>query len=186
YFWHGDGSVEIVSVDHMHLSKQDIAQLKQQGLSTAMMYKDLAKAFPTLNSLAVLYAKNIVVKRWVGPDLEPTKSCEDVYMREQIGNLPKWQRAYLHVLSKYLTAQSPRGWFMECLEETKKNLRATYLWEYKQWPLPLKLALGSLIAILAGGAIWYSLQSLWCMSGDASFIAGAATVFFSILVHGTK
>nr|QZA73623.1 polyprotein [Broad bean wilt virus 2] len=177
YFWHGDGSVESASVEQMQLSKQDVAQLKQQGLSTAMMYKDLAKAFPTLNSLAVLYAKNIVVKRWVGPNLEPTKTCEDVYMREQIGNLPKWQRAYLYVLSRYLTTQSPRGWFMECLEETKKNLRATYLWEYKQWPLPLKLALGSLIAIMAGGAIWYSLQSLWCMSGDASFVAGAATVF---------
>nr|AFQ32563.1 precursor polyprotein [Broad bean wilt virus 2] len=177
YFWHGDGSVEFVSVERMKLGKQDIIQLKQQGLSTAMMYKDLAKAFPTLNSLAVLYAKNIVVKRWIGADLEPTKSCEDVYMREQIGNLPKWQRAYLHVLSKYLTVQSPRGWFMECLEEAKRNLRATYLWEYKQWPLPLKLALGSLIAIMAGGAIWYSLQSLWCVSGDASFIAGAATVF---------
>ncbi len=177
YFWHGEGQVGIVAVEAMNLSKLDVAQLKQQGLSTAMMYKDLAKTFPTLNSLAVLYAKNIVIKKWIGPDLEPTKNCEDVYMREQIGRLPQWQRAYLHVLSKYLAVQSPRGWFMECLEETKRNLRATYVWEYKQWPLPLKLALGSLVAILAGGAIWYSLQSLWCMSGDASFIAGAATVF---------
>nr|UXX34130.1 polyprotein [Broad bean wilt virus 2] len=177
FYWHGEGSVKVVDVDKMHLAKQDVAQLKQQGLATAMMYKDLAKAFPTINSLAVLYAKNIVVKRWIGPDLEPTKNCEDIYMREQIGKLPEWQRAYLHVLSKYLSVQSPRGWFMECLEETKRNLKTTYLWEYKQWPLPLKLALGSLIAILAGGAIWYSLQSLWCMTGDASFIAGAATVF---------
>nr|QGN75757.1 polyprotein [Broad bean wilt virus 1] len=177
YFWHEKGEVEIVPMHLLKLDKMDRATMASTSLKSALMCQDMAKNFPTLNPLAVLYAKNIVIRGWVDANLQASKKCEDSYMREQIESLPKWQRAYLHVLSGHIASNEARGWFLNCLDTTKKNLRNSYIWEYKSWPMPLKLALGSFLAILAGSAIFCSLQSLWSVSGNASFVAGAASIF---------
>lgn len=177
YFWAEDGEVAIVDVKEMNLTKMEQAVLRRESLASAMTYQSLAKIFPTLNPLAVLYAKNIVLKGWVGKDLKPTSECSDPFMASQIDQLPTWQRAYLYVLSSHLKQQGAKGWFASCLEEAKASLRSQYIWEYKKWPMALKLAVGALVAMLAGSAIFYTLKSLWGMCGDGSFIFGAATVF---------
>ncbi|WCR31000.1 polyprotein [Cirsium virus A] len=177
YFWSATGEVAIVPISKISADSMDKATLKRDSMESALMYQNMAKLYPTMNQLAVLYAKRIVLNGWVREDLTPSPECTDNYMRDQITSLPAWQRAYLYVLSKHLSRRGPKGWFASCLDDTRKALRSQYIWEYKSWPMPLKLAVGSLVAILAGSAIWYTMRGLWGMCGDSSFIVGAASVF---------
>nr|QNN26217.1 polyprotein 1 [Fabavirus sp.] len=177
YFWKEDGSVERIPIDKMSLTTHEKAELKQRSLSAAMVYQNMAKLFPTVNPLAVLYAKNIVLKGWVTCDLGVAKSCTDDYMRMQIEKLPNWQKAYLYVLGNHLKCKEERGWFRGCLEETKRALRTSYIWEYRSWPFPLKLAIGTLVAVVGGSVVYGILQSLWGCAGEVSFALGAAAVF---------
>ncbi|BAD99001.1 polyprotein [Gentian mosaic virus] len=177
YFWLEDGTVTRVNVKNLGLSNLEKAELQQRSLTCALTYQNLAKLFPTINPLAVLYAKNIVKKGWILEDLSISSACTDEFMKGQIARLPEWQRAYLHVLGRHLQDAGDKGWFRNCLEETKKALRASYVWEYKKWPFAMKLAVGTLIAIFGGAVVYSLLQNLWGCAGEASFVVGAAALF---------
>nr|ACI22650.1 polyprotein 1 [Mikania micrantha mosaic virus] len=177
YFWLENGMVTRVNIKNLGLSNLEKAELQQRSLACALTYQNLSKLFPTLNPLAVLYAKNIVKKGWVLENLTVSPTCTDEFMRGQIAHLPEWQKAYLYVLGKHLQDSGDKGWFRNCLEETKKALRSSYVWEYKKWPFAMKLAVGTLIAIFGGTVVYAMLQSLWGCAGEASFVVGAAALF---------
>ncbi|DAZ91079.1 TPA_asm: polyprotein [Gynostemma pentaphyllum secovirus] len=184
YFWHQNGSIEIIPVCRMQLTSCEISQLKQDSLSSAFRYQNLAKSFPSLNPLAVLYASNIVTKGWIGKDLQATKDCKDDFMAGQINSLPTWQRAYLYVLSKHLANASSSGWFAHLLQDTKRAMRSLYAKEYKSWPMPLKLATGCLLAVLVCGSAYAALSALWNLGTGAAFFSGAAAVFSARTMEG--
>ncbi|ACK76423.1 205 kDa polyprotein [Cucurbit mild mosaic virus] len=184
YFWHQNGDIEIVPISKMHLGASEVSQLKQDSLNSALRYQNLAKNFPSLNPLAVLYASNIVTKKWIGQDLKATSDCKDEFMVSQINELPTWQRAYLYVLSKHLANAKAGGWFSNLLDETKKAMRQLYAKEYKSWPMALKLAVGSMLAVVVCGSVYAVLSMLWSMGTGAAFFSGAAAVFTAQTVEG--
>ncbi len=184
YFWEPQGDVRSVAIAELHLSPAEKNSLKEETLANALRYRNLTVTFAGLNPLAVHYTSQIVSKQWIGPNLQPTANCSDAYMKEQIQNLPKWQKAYLHILGKHLARDSATGWFTGLLGDVKKTLRASYMREYSSWPMPLKMAVGVTVAVIAGGGIFLTLKALWNAGTGSTFIAGAAAVFTSHSFEG--
>uniref|UniRef100_A0AAT9J7T5 RNA1 polyprotein n=1 Tax=Many-flowered stoneseed fabavirus TaxID=3115797 RepID=A0AAT9J7T5_9SECO len=168
-----DEELKIVKND-LSLNEREIEYMEAESLKVVVRLQDLSKAHPLVNPLAVHYITSFIKYQWVGENLEPSKTCDDDFIRKQIKRLPRWQRAYLHVMGETFKGEQKHGWFVTQLGILKKEMRYLYLKEFKEWPMVLKLAVGTFMALLLGGSAYCLIQSLWNMGTGPAFMAGAA------------
>ncbi|ADI60054.1 polyprotein [Broad bean true mosaic virus] len=103
------------------------------------------------------------------------------YHQQLVGNiasLKPWHRAILYGIGCLMERTKKATWYETMWNSIKEVLYTAYKTEIADWPVPLKVIVGIVLAGVAGSAFWQVFETLKHASGGGTLV-GAAMAGFS-------
>ncbi|DAZ91075.1 TPA_asm: polyprotein [Yucca gloriosa secovirus] len=180
YLWNAALDLQVIPVEKCStkLDVGDVKRAQEDALVLAMRYNGILRSIPNIDPLAATFLADLVEKRAFGQDLAVRQALrvEDEQLFGVAEQMPRWQRAFVYVLSDSLM-HSKRGFFSDLYEGMCFSLQKAYAMDVANWPTAVKLGLGLVAVFVCGGALLKALSYLGNFGTGAAFAVAATRTF---------
>nr|QWT83580.1 polyprotein 1 [Cowpea mosaic virus] len=136
----------------------------------------------SLNVVIQAHLKEMVCPHHYDKELNFIGKIGETYYHNQmvsnIGSMQKWHRAILFGIGVLLGKEKEKTWYQIQVANVKQALYDMYTKEIRDWPLPIKVTCGIVLAAIGGSAFWKVFQQL-VGSGNGPVLMGVAAGAFS-------